>query len=67
VPVEEALRRLHGKRDRIEREGRAFLERVADAYLRLAEAFPERIVTVDATLPKAHVADQVRGELRALA
>jgi dTMP kinase len=67
LPVEEALRRLHGKRDRIEREGRAFLERVADAYLRLAEAFPERIVTVDATLPKAEVADQVRGELRALA
>jgi len=67
LPVEEALRRLRGKRDRIEREGRAFLERVADAYLRLAEAFPERIVTVDATLPKTQVADQVRGELRALA
>ncbi len=67
LPVEEALRRLPGKRDRIEREGRAFLERVADAYLHLAEAFPERIVTVDATLPKAQVADQVRGELRALA
>ena len=67
LPVEEARPRLHGKRDRIEREGRAFLERVADAYLRSAEAFPERIVTVDATLPKAQVADQVRGELRALA
>jgi dTMP kinase len=67
LPVEEALRRQHGKRDRIEREGPAFLERVADAYARLAESFPERIVTVDATLSKARVAEQIREELRALA
>jgi dTMP kinase len=67
LPVDEALRRTRGEPDRIEREGRAFLERVAAAYGRLAELFPERIVAVDATLTKEQVAEQIRDELRAAA
>jgi dTMP kinase len=67
LPVDAALRRSRGKPDRIEREGHAFLERVADAYRQIAEAFPERIVALDATLAKEQVAEQIREELRALA
>ena len=67
VPVEEAVRRTKGKPDRIELEGRDFLERVDRAYRDLAEAFPGRIVALDAALPVAEVARRVREELRALA
>jgi dTMP kinase len=67
VPLEEALRRSTGEPDRIEGEGRSFLERVDGAYRELALAFPDRVVVVDATGPKAEVAERIRGELRALA
>jgi dTMP kinase len=67
LPVDEALRRSQGEPDRIEREGRAFLEKVANAYAQLAERFPERIVAVDAALPTEQVAEQIREELRAVA
>jgi dTMP kinase len=67
LPLEEALRRSLGEPDRIEREGREFLGRVDRAYRELADAFPERIVAVDATLPQARVAELIREELRALA
>ena len=67
VPVEEAVRRTKGSPDRIELEGRDFLERVDRAYRDLAEAFPGRIVALDAALPVAEVARRVREELRALA
>jgi dTMP kinase len=41
------LRRSEGSPDRIEREHGDFHERVAGAYLELAERFPERFVVID--------------------
>jgi dTMP kinase len=51
VSVDEASARraaARGGDDRIEAEGRAFLDRVAFAYGALAEQHPERIVVIDA-------------------
>ena len=51
LPVEDALRRLQqreGAADRLEGEGRPFLERVRRGFLCLAEAEPERYAVVDA-------------------
>ena len=63
VDPEEALRRAH-RADRIEREGIEFHRAVDDAYRTLAEMFPDRIVTVDGTLPADVIAEQIRGRLR---
>lgn len=63
----EALARSRGEPDRIEREGVAFLERVGAAYRELAGRFPERIVTLDATLPPGELTRRVRDGLRAAA
>jgi dTMP kinase len=54
------LARSDGDRDRMEREGEAFLAKVADAYLRIAEDHPERFVVVDAAREPAAVFDDVR-------
>jgi dTMP kinase len=67
LPVREAARRATGSPDRIEREGLSFLEAVDSAYRGLADLYPERIVSVDATRPAAEIARLVREELRALA
>jgi dTMP kinase len=53
VPAQVGLERIRSKRkdvqyDRLDQEEDAFHERVRAAYLRLAAANPERIVTVDA-------------------
>jgi dTMP kinase len=53
--------RLGEPRDRIEREGREFRDRVAEAYRELAARFPQRIVTVTAGGPPDEVAQEVRG------
>ena len=60
VPVEQAAARAAGPGDRIEREGEAFLERVAAAYLELAAMFPRRIAVVDGSLAPDDVAARVR-------
>jgi dTMP kinase len=67
LPAEEAARRATGRPDRIEREGRAFLERVDAAYRDLVEAFPGRIVPLDAARSPEEIAGAIREELRALA
>jgi dTMP kinase len=67
LPLEQAVRRSGGEPDRIEREGSEFLGRVDRAYRELAEAFPERIVVIDSTLPQPRVSELIREELRALA
>jgi dTMP kinase len=48
-----------GAEDRIEREARAFHERVRAGFLDLARRWPGRIRTVDATAPEDLVAEQV--------
>ena len=60
VPAKVGLARIHAHRkdkqfDRLDQEEGAFHERVHDAYLRLAKANPQRIVTVDATPALADV------------
>jgi dTMP kinase len=49
--------------DRMELEGQDFHAKVADAYLRIAEEHPERIVVVDADKHPAEVFDAVRAAL----
>lgn len=66
VPIEDALRREHGQPDRIEREGRAFLERVEGAYREIAAMFPERIAVVDGTGSPAEIAARISELVRPL-
>jgi dTMP kinase len=49
IPVEEGLRRLKGKPDRIEQRELIFHKRLREGYLKLAKIYPQRIkvVTVD--------------------
>jgi dTMP kinase len=56
--------RVGEKQDRLERENEAFYLRAADGYRELAERFPERIVTLDATRPPEELAEEVYGALR---
>jgi dTMP kinase len=56
--------RVGGKRDRLEREDDDFYARAAGGYRELAERFPERIVTLDATRPPGELAEEVYGALR---
>jgi dTMP kinase len=64
---EEARERMGGERDRMERSGDLFRARVDEAYRELAAIFPQRIVTVDASLPVELVARLVRGALEDVA
>ena len=60
VDVDEARKRSASARDRIEREGVAFLSLVDNGYRQLAGLFPQRIVTVDAGRPVHDIAKEVR-------
>ncbi len=60
----ESARRVPSPSDRIEREDAGFRERVDSAYRELAEAFPQRITTIDGTRPPAEIAREVLDELR---
>lgn len=64
VPVEVSRARLanNASLDRFEQEKNDFFLRVRDAYLRRAEAFPERIRVVDSSLPL----DAIQAELAEL-
>jgi dTMP kinase len=53
-----------GESDRLEREGDAFRRSVDAAYRELAERFPDRIVTIDATGQPKEIAREVRERLR---
>jgi dTMP kinase len=63
VDAETAAARA-GESDRLEREGEAFRQSVDAAYRELAELFPERIVTIDATGEPKEIAREVRERLR---
>lgn len=62
VPPAEAARRLQAARrpDRFEREDEAFFSRVAAGYAARAQAEPDRIVRIDASVDLPSVAQQVR-------
>ena len=60
VDVDEARKRSAAARDRIEREGAAFLSLVDNGYRQLAGLFPQRIVAIDAGGPVHDIAKEVR-------
>jgi dTMP kinase len=60
---EAGLVRMLEEPDRIEMEGADFHAKVSDAYLRIAEEHPERIVVVDADGPPDVVHDRVKEAL----
>lgn len=66
----ERLRRRHEQNglalDRIEREDRAFHDRVRTGYLELARRWPERFIVVDARRSEREVADEVWGTIERL-
>jgi dTMP kinase len=64
LPLDEAAARRPGEPDRIEREGRGFLEEVDRAYRELARIFAERIVVVDGAENAEDIARSIRGQLR---
>lgn len=66
LPLEEAAARKRGEEDRIEREGRPFLEEVDRAYRELARVFAQRIMVVDGTQKTEDIARLIRGQLRDL-
>ena len=64
IGADDAAARMHGDRDRIEREDDGFHARVADAYRQLATRFPTRYLIVDGTLPAGEIAEEIHGALR---
>jgi dTMP kinase len=66
LPLEAAAARSGDNPDRIEREGRPFLEEVDKAYRELARVFEQRIVVVDGTKKPEDIANEIRGQLRDL-
>jgi dTMP kinase len=64
VAVDEARKRSATARDRIEREGDAFLSLVDNGYRQLAGLFPQRIVAVDGERPVHDIAKEIRGHVQ---
>ncbi len=61
IPQEVSRERQHGRKaDRLEREKRAFHERVAEGYRRIAAADPQRIIVLDGTQPEDELAARIR-------
>jgi dTMP kinase len=60
VDPAEGLARQRGGRDRIERQDLEFHQRVAQGFLDLAAADPERFVVIDGAAPVDRVAAEVR-------
>ncbi len=65
LPVEQALNRLCGKRDRMEQENIQFFQRVSDTYSLLAQRYAQRFIVIDASQPLEVVAAQVIDAVRA--
>lgn len=63
---EEALARAGDHHDRIERAGAEFMRRVDRAYRALAEAEPDRVVSVDGSRPRDEIAKEIREHARTL-
>ena len=63
IEPELGLSRSGDEPDRMEQEGQAFLAKVADGYLRIAEEHPERFVVIDAAREAAEVFDDVRAAI----
>ena len=68
LPAEVGLARKKDQKelDRMELEGLEFHKKVAEGYREMAARFPERIRTIDATLPVQEICDIVRAEIQGL-
>jgi dTMP kinase len=64
LDVDEARKRSSAARDRIEREGDAFLRLVDDGFRELATRFPQRIVPIEGDRPVEEVAEEIRERVR---
>ena len=64
VDVDVARRRSPKARDRIEREGDAFLDLVDKGFRELASRFPQRIVSIEGDRPVDDVAKEIREHVR---
>jgi dTMP kinase len=64
VDPEVAAGRMSPSRDRIEREDEDFRARVDRAYRELAEAFPNRITTIDGSRPPEEIGREILDGLR---
>ncbi len=61
-----ARKKNQAELDRMEQESLDFHEKVAAGYRTLAERDPERILTIDATLPKEVICDMIKGKVFSL-
>ena len=68
LPAEVGIARKKGQKelDRMELEGIEFHKKVAEGYLEMARRFPERIVTIDATLPVEDISSLIKDRVRAI-
>lgn len=65
LSTEEACRRMQGRElDRFEGEEQAFHQRVRESYLAMARQDQEKWLVIDASMPKAVLADKLLNELR---
>ena len=67
APLDVGASRISDRKpDHFEREQRPFFERVRNAYLSLAEQYPQRIKVIDAAVPLPRVQRQIEAEVGAL-
>ena len=65
LAADESARRVGASPDRLEREDAAFRQRVEHGYRELAARYPDRIVTLDGSLPPGELADRIYSDLHA--
>ena len=68
LPAEVGISRKKGQKelDRMELEGIEFHRKVAEGYRSLAEKYPDRIRTVDATLPIDEICGIIKGSVKTI-
>ena len=62
LPVEESIARVNsrGDKNRLDAEGKSFVEKVHSGYHQLIKMFPERFIVIDATKNPEEVFEQVK-------
>ncbi len=66
MPSEQGLERRRSSKDRFELEDLSFHHRVREGYLKMAAAEPDRWLPIDASLPKAKIAEVIWDKVRKL-
>jgi dTMP kinase len=61
-----ARKKNQAELDRMELQTIEFHQKVAQGYRELAKRNPERIITIDATLPKEEICDMIRTRVNAV-